>query len=58
METKRKCCKKAAASKEEKAQGAREYSGVAINRGDDNAVSPELVRERTSTLNNNPRNDQ
>ena len=30
--------------------------GAAVDSADDNAVDPALVRERTCTLNNNPRN--
>lgn len=30
--------------------------GTAINAADKNAVNPSLVKERTCTLNNNPRN--
>lgn len=59
METKRKCCSKAKLSKsEEITKGEQEYSGVAINRGDNDKDSKELIRERTRTLNNNPRNDK
>lgn len=35
----------------------RDLPGVAINVGDDEAESPELVKERTATLNNNPENE-
>lgn len=31
--------------------------GVAVNTADSDKVDPCLVRERTRTLNNNPRND-
>lgn len=56
MESKKKCCcKKKVTTKVENEQM---YSGVAVNQADGNKVDPELVRERTSTLNNNPRNDQ
>lgn len=59
METKRKCCSKAKLTKEEeKIKGEQEYSGVAVNVGDDNKDNSQLVKERTRTLNNNPRNDQ
>lgn len=33
------------------------YPGVAINEADDDAYTKELVKERTCTLNNNPRNE-
>lgn len=33
------------------------YPGVAINEADDDADTKELVKERTCTLNNNPRNE-
>lgn len=35
-----------------------QYPGVAVNEADDGKVDKELVKERTRTLNNNPRNDQ
>ncbi len=38
------------------AQDALDYPGADINIGDDEKESPELVKERTKTLNNNPRN--
>ncbi len=31
--------------------------GAAVNHADDNADNKELVKERTRTLNNNPRNN-
>ena len=34
------------------------FPGVAVNKSDDGKVDPRLVRERTKTLNNNPRNNQ
>lgn len=34
------------------------YPGVAINDSDKNKVNDALVKERTRTLNNNPRNDR
>lgn len=36
---------------------ADQYPGVAVNDGDKNKDTSALQRERTSTLNNNPRND-
>lgn len=35
----------------------RENPGAAIDAADDDKVSPNLIKERTSTLNNNPRNE-
>lgn len=37
--------------------GARKYSGVAIDVADSEKTSVKLEKERTKTLNNNPRND-
>lgn len=37
--------------------GAQTYSGVAIDKADDDKTNPQLVKERTATINNNPRND-
>ena len=39
-----------------KKEALQDLPGAAINTADDDAVNPELVKERTSTLNNNPRN--
>lgn len=36
-------------------QSEKEYPGVAIDRGDDDVVNSELVKERTKTLGYNPR---
>ncbi|MDE6464381.1 MAG: hypothetical protein K2L16_07090 [Muribaculaceae bacterium] len=33
------------------------HPGVAVDRADDGKATPRLVRERTKTLNNNPRNN-
>lgn len=54
MEEKKKrcCCKKTA----EKTTPSQSYPGVAINEGDDGKDTRELQKERTATLNNNPRN--
>lgn len=35
-----------------------DYPGVAINNADDEKVDKDLVKERTKTLNNNPRNNE
>lgn len=40
---------------DKKPNSADEYPGIAINRADDDKVSKELVKERTHTLNSNPR---
>lgn len=37
-------------------QDALDYSGVAVNDGDDGKCDSQLIKERTKTLNNNPRN--
>ncbi len=34
-----------------------EFPGAAINEADDNKVDKKLIKERTKTINNNPRND-
>ncbi len=39
-------------------QGLKNLPGVAVNDADDDKVTPSLVKERTSTLNNNPRNNE
>lgn len=56
METKRKCCCKSRKTVS-KDQAAEEYSGIAINKADGNKVTEKLVKERTETLNDNPRSD-
>lgn len=38
------------------ANGEEQYRGVDINKADDNKVNPELVKQDTKELNNNPRN--
>lgn len=53
MENKRKCCTPKATDL--KPQDI--YSGASIDTADDNRTTKELVKERTATLNNNPRND-
>lgn len=37
-------------------QAREDLPGASINAADKDKVSPELVKERTGTLNNNPRN--
>lgn len=55
MEEKKKrcCCRKSA----EKNTPSQSYPGVAVNEGDNNKDTHKLQKERTATLNNNPRND-
>ncbi|MCM1349123.1 MAG: hypothetical protein NC338_06880 [Firmicutes bacterium] len=55
-EKKKKCCatKKTTVS----ADAIDEYPGVAVNKADDGKVDKKLVKERTCTLNNNPRTDE
>lgn len=38
------------------ANDVEQYPGMSVNCADDNTVDPKLVKERTKTLNNNPRN--
>jgi hypothetical protein len=52
-EKKKRCCCR---NKKQESKAGEEYPGVAINQADDNKVSKNLVKERTETLNNNPRN--
>ncbi len=40
------------------AEAADRYPGVAVDHDDHNDVDPKLVKERTRTLNNNPRNNK
>lgn len=49
MEEKKSCCCT-------KKQTEEELPGAAVNVADNDKVDAELVKERTSTLNNNPRN--
>lgn len=44
--------------KQQRDDAEQQYPGVAVNKADDGEVDQKLVRERTKTLNNNPRNDQ
>jgi len=55
MENKRKCCCKTEKS-EAKPQDI--YSGAAVDTADANKSTKEMVKERTATLNNNPRNKE
>ncbi|MBD5209780.1 MAG: hypothetical protein HDS69_10685 [Bacteroidales bacterium] len=38
-------------------EARRDLPGAAVNAADENADNSELVKERTATLNNNPRNE-
>lgn len=49
--------KKTKSTGKQKAEGLEDYPGVAINEADKDKENPCLVKERTKTLNNNPRND-
>lgn len=53
-EKKKRCCCR---SKKQEAKASEDFPGVAINQGDADKVSKKLVKERTETLNNNPRNN-
>lgn len=50
-------CKCKCGSKKATVEQAMEYPGVAENKADNDKVSVELEKERTETLNNNPRNE-
>lgn len=41
-----------------KDKASEKYPGVAVNIGDDEKVNESLEKERTCTLNNNPRNNK
>lgn len=43
-------------SEKQSVKDALDYSGIAVNKGDDGKCDSSLVKERTRTLNNNPRN--
>ncbi len=57
METKKKSCSCRCKSKAEK-NDEQKYSGLAVNEADGNKVNKDMVKERTETLNNNPRNNE
>lgn len=44
--------------KDQREKAERNYPGVAVDTSDGEKVDRKLVRERTKTLNNNPRNNQ
>lgn len=50
-------CKRKCGIKKATDEQAMEYPGVAINKSDNDKVSEKLEKERTETLNNNPRNN-
>lgn len=39
-------------------KASREFPGMAVNQGDSDKTDASLVKERTRTLNNNPRNNK
>ncbi len=49
--------KKTDSLSEETKKALENLPGAAIDTADKEKTNPDLVRERTSTLNNNPRND-
>lgn len=57
MESKKKCCHGGQQNDKNVEQASQEFPGVAVNQGDCGKTDPRLVKERTRTLNNNPRND-
>ncbi len=50
-------CKKKTTAAETLSDDMKKYPGVAIDNADDNDVDRKLVKERTKTLNNNPRDE-
>ncbi|MDE6311067.1 MAG: hypothetical protein K2L96_04535 [Muribaculaceae bacterium] len=50
-------CKKKTTAAEKLTEDVKKYPGVAIDSADENDVDRELVKERTKTLNNNPRDE-
>lgn len=59
METNKKrcCCRRKAAQTSSTEVASKDYPGVAINQADGEKTDADLVKERTATLNNNPRSD-
>lgn len=53
-EKKKKCC---GSQKIDVDKASQNYSGVAINQGDDNKSGEKLEKGYTKILNNNPRNN-
>lgn len=51
----KRCCKTKKTNQSEKP--AQDYAGVAVNIADDNTVDAKMVKDRTKSMNNNPRND-
>lgn len=49
--------KKSSQTEREIVAAEKKYPGVAIDSADDDKVNERLVKERTATLNKNPRND-
>ena len=56
MEKKKCGCKSTRKEADNKAEQS--YPGVAVNVADNDKVNPQLVKEETAQMNNNPRNDQ
>ncbi len=54
---KEQCNKKCDSAKKSVTEPNAEYIGEAIDIADTEKVTPELVKERTKTENNNPRDD-
>lgn len=50
-------CKRKCGTKKATDEQAMEYPGVAVNKADNDKITEALEKERTATLNNNPRND-
>lgn len=53
MEKKRKCCCRSKGQ----TPAPDIYPGASVNQADNKKVDKKLVKERTATLNNNPRNN-
>lgn len=57
MESKKRCCcggKKKTATQDKPAEA---YPGTAVDIADDEKVTPEMVKQQTKILDNNPRNN-
>lgn len=57
MEEKKKRCCCGKKNRQSGNSASQEFPGVAVNKADDNVNSVALEKERTRTLNNNPRNN-
>ncbi len=58
MENKKRCCCRNKKADMTVNQASKEYSGIAVNEADGNETDAALVKERTATLNNNPRSEE